>query len=153
MEPEIHEADPAQRRRLVKWLVVIAICGGVLLLLAEPLAQRVAIWAAADPGAEASRAGLLLAAIGLATVLPVLGLVIYLFRLARAVIEAERYPPPNMPVAIATPVLKGERAVARGRMIRFLAGTLVIVTLAEIYLLVAVWQSIAASGTTVAAVL
>jgi hypothetical protein len=150
LDPDIHPADPAERQRLIKWLVVIAICGGLLILMAEPVAERVAGWAANDPGRYAARAGLVLAAIGLTTALPLSGLVIYLFNLAREIESAGRYPPPGRAVAIDTRILVGPSALGRARMIRFLSLALVVGMIAEIYLLWQIWHLLAIAGATAA---
>jgi hypothetical protein len=53
--------------------------------------------------------------------LPLAGAALHLWSLGARVVRAARFPPPGLAVVRDTPVLTGEKAVVRGRLLRGLA--------------------------------
>src|SRR5215470_1926004 len=104
---EVRRADPAARRTAA--LVLVAgTCVGALLLVAFtryriPLSKLVFLLVPA----------LLLA--------PLIALAVYLWALGGRVVRAREFPPPGLRVIRDTPIVMGERAVFRGRLLKVLA--------------------------------
>ena len=110
---EVRRADPAARWTAALVLVV-GTCVGALLLVAfsryrNPLSE----WVLADPVVLLLPAALLLA--------PLVALAAYLWVLGERVVRAREFPPPGLRVIRDTPIVTGERAVSRGRLLKVLA--------------------------------
>ncbi len=118
---DIRKVDPAARRRTALVLVVGAGIGALAISAFTHYRFALIAWVHADPGSAAQRlmlVFLLTAALGLA---PLFAFAAYLWRLGGKVVLAQAFPPPGMRVVRDTPILTGERAVSRGRLLKVLA--------------------------------
>jgi hypothetical protein len=110
-----HQADPAARRTAVILVVVIAVIGGLLIFAAGAARPHVQAWVEED---LRSRLTIVIAALTFVASGPPLALAVYLWRFGTRVIDTARFPPPEARVMSDTPILTGESARARGRMLR-----------------------------------
>ena len=117
----LRRADPTARRT-VALLLVVGTCMGALLLVAFaryriPLSD----WMLADPGSSAQRVKMVLRVLVALLLAPLLALAAYLWSLGGKVVRAREFPPPGLRVIRDTPIVTGERAVSRGRLLKVLA--------------------------------
>src|SRR5215467_1950450 len=118
---DVRRADPTARRAAALVLFV-GTCIGVLLLVAftryrTPLSD----WVLADPGSSAQRVKLVLLLPAAVLLAPLLALAVYFWALGGRVVRAREFPPSGLRVIRDTPIVTGERAVSRGRLLRVLA--------------------------------
>lgn len=140
MTIEIQKADTDARMRIIKWLVVAALAGLVLLILAEPLAGQISDWALSDPERAAQRIGAFLVVLCLTSIAPLALLSSYLVRYAAAVTVANRYPLPDRPVTRDTRVVRGSKALVRARTLRILAAVIAVVAIVMVYFYWRAWS-------------
>lgn len=81
--------DPASRRAALVVVVMAGVAGAVLILTQQAFQEPLLEWVAGDPAHTASRARLLMAAVGSLLVVPLLALAAYAWRMAGA-LEAAR---------------------------------------------------------------
>ena len=118
---EVRRADAAARRTAA--LVLLAgTCVGALLLVAFtryriPLSD----WVLAGPGSSALRVKLVFLLVPALLLAPLIALAVYLWALGGRVVRAREFPPPGLWVIRDTPIVTGERAVSRGRLLKVLA--------------------------------
>src|SRR5262245_41399524 len=113
---EVRRADPTARRAVVL-MFVVGTCMGALLVAAFiriPLSD----WVLAD---RALRIKLVFVILTALVSVPLLGLAVYLWSLGGKVVRAREFPPPGLRVIRDTPIVTGERAVFRGRLLKALA--------------------------------
>src|SRR5215472_12823824 len=118
---EARRADAAARRTAA--LVLVAgTCVGALLLVAFTR-YRVALsdWVLADPRSSAQRVKLVLLLPAAVLLAPLVALAVYLWALGGKVVRTREFPPPGLRVIHDTPIVTGERAVSRGRLLKVLA--------------------------------
>src|SRR5215468_4564944 len=118
---EARRADAAARRTAA--LVLVAgTCVGALLLVAFTR-YRVALsdWVLADPRSSAQRVKLVLLLPAAVLLAPLVALAVYLWALGGKVVRTREFPPPGLRVIRDTPIVTGERAVSRGRLLKVLA--------------------------------
>lgn len=118
---DIHEADPIARRRGLWIIAGGAVTGAVLLTVAGELRPEFAAWVTQD---VSTRLRIVSAVVTLMIVGPVLGLAAYYWHLGRRTVGAARYPPPGLRVVRDTPIVTGETAHRRGRVMQALAAML-----------------------------
>lgn len=126
----IHRTDSVFRRQIVLVLVVGALVGALLIVAFEQYQIPLRNWILSDPEALAQRvkvAFLLLAAFLMA---PLLALAVYLWSLGGRVLRAREFPPPGLRVIHDTPVITGEAAISRGRLLKVFAFACGIVSVA-----------------------
>ena len=116
----LRRADPTARRT-VALLLVVGTCMGALLLVAFaryriPLSD----WILADPGSSAQRVKMVFRVLVALLLAPLLALAAYLWSLGGKVVRAREFPPPGLRVIRDTPIVTGERAVSRGRLLKVL---------------------------------
>lgn len=118
---DVRRADPAVRRQVVLVLVVGTCVGALLIVAFERYRIPLSDWVLADPAVSARR--LRLVFLGLAGLLlaPLLAFAAYVWSLGGRVVRAREFPPPGFRVVRDTPVVTGERAVSRGRLLKVLA--------------------------------
>lgn len=121
---DIQKGDASLRRVTIAFVVAGAVVGAALIALATAYRPAFEDWLKEDLRA---RARLVMGALAVATAGPVLGLSGYMWIFGRRIIRAERYPPPGLRVTHDTPVVIGDVARRRGRLLQVLAGTLAIV--------------------------
>ena len=119
-ETEIQKADPAARRRAVLVVATTAVAGSLLILWYQRGDAAIVEWLLATLPEAAERPTLLLA-ICVACFLPLLATCGYLFQQGRRIVAARRQPAPGLRVVRDTPVVRGARAVRRGRLLQGLA--------------------------------
>lgn len=98
----------------------------MVLSLAELYRPAIADWVTRDPDQIGSRLRIGGAAVAVALALPLLGVATYLWRLGDRIVRSGRFPAPGMAVARDTVVQQGLAARSRGRVLQFLAATLVL---------------------------
>jgi len=118
---EVRRAD-ATARWTVALVFVAGTCVGALLLVAFTR-YRVALrdWVLADPGSSAQRVKLVLLLPATVLLAPLVALAVYLWVLGGKVVRTREFPPPGLRVIRDTPIVTGERAVSRGRLLKVLA--------------------------------
>jgi hypothetical protein len=120
---ETQRADPGLRRTAA--LVFLAL---VLVGAAGLVALQIWLSGLAQPAAVSSQGQLLAAFAGLVgtACVSLLALAVYLWRTAGRVLAAGQFPPPGMRVVRDTPVLRGTKALRRGRIIQGVSVVLVL---------------------------
>jgi len=115
---EVRRADPTARRAVVL-MFVVGTCMGALLVAAF-IRYRIPLsdWVLAD---RALRIKLVFVILTALVSVPLLGLAVYLWSLGGKVVRAREFPPPGLRVIRDTPIVTGERAVFRGRLLKALA--------------------------------
>ena len=114
----IQPADPVARRKAVLLIGIGALLGGVLLWIFESGQLGLAEWVFDPSGHQEERLSWIIGALGVLS-LPLFFGSFYLLRFGQSVIDAQRFPPPGVSVIRDTPVLSGEEAIFRGRLIRY----------------------------------
>ena len=111
----IQKADPAARRKAVKFILIGLAVGTILFLLFDGLIGNVNVWIEGNSEllVEHHYLAFLLMLIPVA---PVIGLSIYLLRYAGRIVQTERFPPPNTTVIRDVRIIVGKAAVWRGRI-------------------------------------
>jgi hypothetical protein len=112
---EIQKADPAARRNAVLLVLAAMIAGTVLIALGAQSPPGLVAWVRED---YRTRLAIVIVIMLVVVAAPPLGLAVYLWRLARRTLSAERFPPPGSRVVHDTPILTGDSALARGRMLQ-----------------------------------
>lgn len=121
---DIQPADPRARRLALLIVAVAAAAGFLLIGSAGSLQPDLEAWIAEEPR---GRLRLLMLAAILATSAPLLGFAAYFWGLGQRILRAQRYPPPGMTVVRDTPVVTGEAARRRGRIVRALAAAFAVI--------------------------
>jgi hypothetical protein len=78
-------------------------------------------WILAEPEASAQRVKLVLLLLAALLLAPLLAFAAYVWSLGERVLRAREFPPPGFRVIRDTPVIMGERAISRGRLLKVLA--------------------------------
>jgi hypothetical protein len=115
MEKEILPANKEYRRKFIVRITVLCIValvlGCVLILWGHPWMKR--YLETLEP-----RRGLRLITWSLALIfLSILPICVFIFLQGRKIMRSERFPPPGTKVIRDTEVIRGERAIARGRLL------------------------------------
>ncbi|WP_299493564.1 hypothetical protein [Acaryochloris sp. IP29b_bin.137] len=111
--PEIQPADPASRRKLLVGLSLFLL----VMLLGQSVVQWFTKWLTEDP--ERVREYFVYIVGAIAVIFsPLLALGYYSWQIGGAVIRAKRFPPPGMKVIKDTVVVKGRKAIVRGRALQ-----------------------------------
>jgi hypothetical protein len=118
---DIRKTDPNARRKVVLVLVVGTCAGALLIVAFERYRIPLSDWVLADPGASAQRARSVFVLLAVLLLAPLLAFAAYLWSLGERVVRAREFPLPGLPVIRDTPVITGESAVSRGRLLKVLA--------------------------------
>lgn len=116
---DVRRADSAFRRQIV--LVVGMFVGALLIVAFEPYHIPLRDWILSQPGALAERVKLVFLLLAAFLMAPLLVLAVYLWSFGGRVLRARAFPPPGLRVTRDTPVITGERAIFRGRLLKMLA--------------------------------
>lgn len=106
-------------RRAAALILAVGTCVGALLIAAF-MQYRIPLsdWVLAD---RAQRVELVFVILTALVSVPLLGLAGYLWSLGGRVVRAREFPPPGLRVIRDAPIVTGERAVFRGRLLKLLA--------------------------------
>jgi hypothetical protein len=118
---DVRPADPAVRRRAVLVLVVGTCVGALLIVAFERYRIPLSDWVLADPAVSSRRLRLVFLGLAGLFLAPLLAFAAYIWSLGVKVVRAREFPPPGLRVIRDTPVVRGERAVSRGRLLKVLA--------------------------------
>jgi hypothetical protein len=118
---EIRRADPAARRRAVLIIILGALGGALVLVAFERYRNPLSDWVLSEPGASAQRVKWVFLFLGTLVSAPLLAYAVYLWSFGARVLRAREFPPSGYPVIRDTPVITGEAAVSRGRLLKALA--------------------------------
>ena len=125
---EIQRADPAARRMIGVVIGCGALAGAVLITLGTRFRPAFEAWVERDLPA---RLMVVVVALLILTSGPVLVLAAYFWRLGRRSIRNERSPPPGLRLLRDTPILTGEAAARRGRLLQRLGVVLCVAAVLE----------------------
>ena len=117
---EIQRADPGAKRKAI-WIVgMTALLGAGTLWVFEIYQDEFVAWLVdnLDYLAQNTLVVFFMAAVCAA---PLIASAIILFLLGRRIVKGQRFPPPDYPVYRDTRVLKGSRAIRRGRIAQLLS--------------------------------
>jgi len=117
---QIQPADPIARKKALFLLAGGAVLGGLLLWVFDSYQIELAGWFFDDSANLDHRLVWILLALVVLS-LPLLFGAFYFLRMGQSVIDAQRFPPPGVPVIRDTPVLTGNGALFRGRLLRYAA--------------------------------
>ncbi|MEC4675004.1 MAG: hypothetical protein VST68_12520 [Nitrospirota bacterium] len=112
---QIQPADPIARKKAILILGVATVVGGSVLFAIDSYHPSLEQWIINEPGSVLEKLTWVL--IGLVVLcLPFLFAAGHFWRMGQFVIDAQRFPPPGIPVIRDTPVLTGKEALRRGRL-------------------------------------
>lgn len=123
---DMRRADPAARRRALLMIIMGALGGALALVAFERYRIPLSEWVLSEPGASAQRVKWVFAFLGTLVAAPLLALAAYLWSFGARVLRAEEFPPPGYRAIRDTPVITGEAAVYRGRLLKVLAVSCII---------------------------
>jgi hypothetical protein len=95
--------------------------GIAVIVVASQLRPEFEAWVRQD---LCARLKLVIAVLTLITVGPVLGLAGYCWHLGQRILRAAQYPPPGLRVVRDTPIVTGDAARRRGRLVQWFAAVL-----------------------------
>jgi hypothetical protein len=127
---EIHSADPRAKRTAVILLLAGLIAGATVILLLDRSRPEIARWILADKQQAVFRARLVLGFVALIVVAPLIGFAAYFHRLGSATVRSGRFPPPGTAMLHDTPVVSGQAAHTRGRVIQAIGAMFVALAIA-----------------------
>ena len=102
--------------------IAAAFIGSVMILIFHNYKDPFLNWLLSDPALLFPRLKRMLAVVATMGALPLISFAVYLWVLGNRIIAARRFPLENQKVVRDTPILEGRSAVARGRILRALAG-------------------------------
>ncbi len=117
----VRKADPAARRHAVLLLSVGTCVGALLIVGLERYQISLRDWILAEPEASAQRGKLVFLLLAALLLVPLLAFAAYVWSLGERALLAREFPPPGLRVIRDTPVITGERAISRGRLLKVLA--------------------------------
>jgi hypothetical protein len=118
---EVRRADPAARRTAALVLVAGTCVGALLLVTFTRYRIPLTDWVLACAGSSALRVKLVVLVVPALLLAPLVALAVYLWALGGKVVRTREFPPPGLRVIRDTPIVTGERAVSRGRLLKVLA--------------------------------
>jgi hypothetical protein len=127
---EIQRADPVARRRAV-WVVVIgSLIGGVAIFAFERYRPGLEQWLVSDPDLLAPRLTTVTLFLAVIITAPLFVVAAYLWVRGTSVCRYQRFPLQGERLLRDTPVVRGQAAAVRGRVLQFFAvGLAVMATL------------------------
>jgi len=117
---EIQAADPGARKMALLIVAIILVIGILLLALAGIYQPALEAWLLGETALAQQKVNLILF-IFAALLIPQLIAAVYFWRFGSAVTRAGRFPPPNYAVIRDIPVVEGQKAMTRGRIIKLLS--------------------------------
>jgi hypothetical protein len=119
MMPNVAKADPGARRKAVYIILVCTLIGAALIVSFERYRRQLHDWILADPSGH--RMQLVLLSLAFLGSVPLVGFAVYLWSLGSRTVQAQQFPPPGQRVLRDTPVVTGQAALVRGRLVKTLA--------------------------------
>jgi hypothetical protein len=117
---DVRRADPTARRQAGLVLAVGALVGALVIAGFERYRIPLRDWMA-EPGASAQRVQWVFVALAACLVAPLLAFSAYVWSLGARVRRAREFPPPSLRVIRDTPLITGERAISRARLLQVIA--------------------------------
>lgn len=136
-------ASPPTPRRILLLLAGAAAAGIVLFLVADRYSVSVRDWILSDPERAPARLRLVLALLGAAATAPLVAFAGYMWVLGARTVRARQFPPPGAGPLREVPVVAGDAALRRGRLLVALAAALALCCL---LLLAMLWRLGASLG-------
>lgn len=118
---EIRKADPAARRQAVLLVIISTLVGTALIFGFEHYRTPLRDWLASEPRDVAHRLTLIFFLAAAVLSAPLFAFAAYLWSLGAKVLCSREFPPPGSRVIRDTPIIEGQAAVLRGRVLRALA--------------------------------
>jgi hypothetical protein len=122
MRQRFQKADPGARQKSIYMAIAAAFIGALLILFLHHHKDLFLNWLLSDSAPLIPRLKRMLTVVATMGALPLVGFAVYLWGLGNRIIAARRFPLENQKVVRDTPILEGRSAVARGRILRVLAG-------------------------------
>jgi hypothetical protein len=123
---EVEPADPDARRRALWTIAAVTVLGATWLTFAPPSPETLATWIDGDgPATRTRRLAILRWTVPALLAGSVLAAAAWLWRLGARIVRSNRVPPAGVRVVRDTPVLSGDEARRRGRLLQALAVMLV----------------------------
>lgn len=127
MEQEFIRADREYRKKFVRRFIVIYLScflvGAVLILRVFPWAQGYL------ESLDCNTAFLVIKVTVIVIFLSILPIAVYLLRLGHRIVESQQLPPPGTKVIRDTKIIRGNKAITRGRMVIFLSVFMICISL------------------------
>lgn len=133
-ESPTQRADARTRRLSLLAIATATVLGALAIVAFERYRPAFEGWLESDPATTVPMALGLLAVLG---PVPALALAWYLWGLGRRTVDAGRFPPPGLRLVRDAPLITGESAVRRGRIIQ---GLSLLLGLAAVGLVLALWR-------------
>jgi hypothetical protein len=121
MTIDIRRANPAFRRLMVIAFVAATTVGALLVTALDRYQPALVHWIQSDPAMSAQRGRLVVLVLAGCLTAPLFGTALYLWLLGEKMVRTQEYPPPGFRVIRDTAVIRGEGAIARGRLFKVLA--------------------------------
>ena len=118
---EILRADPAARRQAALLVVLGALAGALIFVGFERYRIPLRDWVLSEPAKFALRVKLVFLLSGALLSAPLVAFAVYLWSLGAKVLRAQQFPPPGYRVIRDTPIIGGQTAMSRGRVLEVLA--------------------------------
>jgi hypothetical protein len=115
---QIQPADHSARRKYILMIAVATLVGAIAIIAFESYRPELEKWLLNEPERMREKLNWMLAVFSILSILLLLGAV-HLWRMGQSVIQACRFPPPGVAVAVDTPVITGAKAISRGRLLKF----------------------------------
>ena len=130
---EFRKADPASRKLAVVLLLTGTGIGALLIGGFDRYHGELLDWILVGPE-SAQKIKLALLSVAALQLAPLLALALYLWSLGERVRRSREFPPPGLRVLRDTPIVSGEKAIYRARLLRSLALTCGIAAVALCFL-------------------
>ena len=122
MPQRFQKADPGARRKAIYMAIAPAFIGSVVILFFHNHKDPFLNWLLSDSAPLIPRLKRILTVVATMGALPLISFAVYLWVLGNRIIATRRFPLENQKVVRDTPILEGRPAVARGRILKALAG-------------------------------
>ncbi len=116
--PQIQPADYKARRRAILIISVAAVVGCLSIVAFEAYQPDLETWLWEEPERVREKLNWIPMVFAVLSI-PALVAALHIWRIGQSIINARRFPPPGMPVAVDSPIITGKKAVYRGWFFRF----------------------------------
>jgi hypothetical protein len=118
---KVQKADSAARRKAIIIVIISAIAGSLLIVVFESFCVQLYEWLLFDHGKSVYRLRILLILAAAFGAIPLFACSVYLWSLGCRALNYQRFPLPGQRVIRDTPILEGQAAMMRGRVLKTLA--------------------------------